>query len=222
MYKLYKGSTLLKKVYKSSTLVKKIYKGSTLVWQDAPYNVNTVIFEQATPGTYQVNLLGAGSYEVYCVAGGGQGGGYGYRQSGDTYTIFCGGGSGSAFVGVVKLPQGILSITVGDNASSKNSLIGNLVSTYGGGNPYKTSSHGAAPGAGGAIPTISTQIVSQQINSKGNDGPITNKTPNSGGASLYNNYGKGGDGTGSVGTSANMILTTVGTTGYVKIIYKGE
>ena len=221
MYKLYKGSTLLKKVYKGSTPIKKIYKGSTLIWQDLPYDINKVIFEQATPGTYQVNLLGAGSYEVYCVAGGGRGGGYSYRRMGDTHRIFCGGGSGSAFVGTVKLPQGILSIIVGDNASSRNSLIGNIITTYGGGDPYKISTYNAAAGAGGAAPTVNTQIVSQQINSKGNDGPITPNTSNSGGASLFNGYGKGGDGSG--GSRQDVVMyTSVGNNGYVKIIYKGE
>lgn len=225
MYKLYKGSTLLKKVYRGSTPVKKIYKGSTLIWQDAPYDVNTVIFEQANPGTYQVNLLGAGSYEVYCVASGGRGGGFTVVTSHSRRTSYFGGGSGSAFVGIAKLPKGLLSITVGNNDTSRNSSIGNLIITYGGSNPYVTSPGVGVLGAGGAIPTINTQIVSQQINSRGNDGPRTEGVYNSGGDSLFNGYGKGGDGTAvpyGTGNSGQMVLNSYGTTGYVKIIYKGE
>lgn len=227
MYKCYKGNTLIKKIYHGSIPIKKIYKGSQLVWQDAPYDINTVIFEQATPGTYQVNLLGAGSYEVYCVAGGGRGGYVSSRRpsSGKRFWAVYGGGSGSAFVGIVKLSQGLLSITVGNNDTSRNSSIGNLITTYGGGDPRKIATSTSEVGHGGAIPTINTQIISQQINAKGNDGSSSG-TPNisitcPGGASLFNNYGQGGIGQAN-GLDSNLVLTTFGTSGYVKIVYKGE
>ena len=69
---------------------------------------------------------------------------------------------------------------------------------------------------GGSAPIITAEIISEELNSAGNNGEAVNRTTSSvnGGASLYEDYGKGGD---VIGISPQH-----GTSGYVKIIYLGK
>ena len=172
----------------------------------APYKKDQVIFESSTPGTYNVEVLADGRYEVYCIGGGG--GGY-YKV--DPKSL-CGGGSGSGFIGIIKIEASILSVSVGaggryQSYNGAGSSIGNLVITYGGG-------RGSTGGAAGAQPTINATIISTTLNSAGNKGKYGSSGTVAGGASLYNGYGAGGVG--------QFLNNSSGVSGYVKIVYKGK
>ena len=177
-----------------------------LLLKSGPYKKGQVIFESSTPGTYNVEILGKGKYEVYCIGGGG--GGY-YKRNPKSVGS---GGSGSGFIGIIKIEASILSVSVGaggryQSYNGAGSSIGNLVITYGGG-------RGSTGGAAGAQPTINATIISTTLNSAGNPGESSGGSgPVAGGASLYNGYGAGG-----VGQTGN---NSSGVSGYVKIVYKG-
>jgi len=220
---LYHGSQKIEDLYVGSTKIGELYKGSTLVYKSCKYNPDQVIFESATPGTYSLELLETGKYEVYCIAGGGSGT-FRIRISGSSYyERIAGGGSGSGFIGVVHITKNTYSINIaaggsgnyeGYGYSGGNSLIGNILTCYGGGGA--NTHDGNAGGGGGAIPSVNTTIYSTQLNSAGNTGENNASVlPSaSGGASLYNGYGKGGD--------ASSRYSGAGNGGYVKIIYKGR
>lgn len=188
--------------------------------ETSPYVVDEVIFEQATAGNYTVNILTDGKYEVY-VIGGGAGGVRFY----DISFFVASGGSGAGFIGVINIDKGNHSITVG-KGGTKNT---NTSSSVGGGGnssidslviAYAAGKHDAnTAGAGGAIPSINTTIISQTLNVKGNNGTIASGSKpatQNGGASVYGNYGKGGNAGRATSTVTN------GTAGYVKIVYKGK
>lgn len=185
---LYKGSNKIGQVYKGNTKIGQIYKGSTLIWSSDPYEPDYVVYERTTAGTETINILGDGKYEVYCIAGGGGG------------SWFIGAGSGSGFIGIIQISKGELSVICGAGAGSRgtggNSSIGNYIKSYG----------GKSGKSGGAIPTISATVISTTLNVAGNAGG-----KNSGGAAVYESYGKGG------GPRAGS-----GTAGYIKIVYKGQ
>ena len=215
----YHGSTKMKNIYFGSTKIKEVYHGSTLVYRSSQYAPGQVIFESATAGTYSLDLLETGKYEVYCVAGGGSGARYFYS----TQFLVASGGSGSGFIGNVALTKGTMSIVVGSGGSGQsgdgygyngtNSSIGSAVICYagGGGNAHSPSGRG---GSGGSAPSISVTVYSTSLNSAGNGGGFRAGGSMGGGASLYAGYGKGGDAsTGSV---------QQGTSGYVKITYIGN
>ena len=201
-----------------------------VVLEERAYVTDQVIFESSTAGTYEVELLENGNYEVYCI-GGGAGGAY---SRSTTTNAKAGGGSGSGFIGVVLLSKGDYSITVGAggagaaakdaaiySSAGGNSLIENNVVAYGGGAAYarvsKSDTHG---GAGGKIPDITVETVSTTLNKAGNKGGSVANDQSStryyGGASVYNGYGKGGD-----AFSINLGAGSEGTAGYVKIVWKG-
>ena len=178
-----------------------------LLLKSGPYKKDQVIFESSTPGTYNVEILGKGKYEVYCIGGGG--GGYYKRDN----RIVAGGGSGSGFIGIIKIEASTISVSIGaggryQSYDGAGSSIGNLVITYGGG-------RGSTSSAAGAQPTINATIISTTLNSAGNPGERrAGSGPAAGGASLYNGYGAGGVG--------QMGINYSGVSGYVKIVYKGK
>lgn len=219
---LYKGSQKIGNVYKGGTTISKIYKGSQLIYSYLAFPIGTVLFDNATPGTYSITLP-AGTYEVYVIAGGG---GASATKSGRS-RYGSGGGSGSGFIGYIKITKQTLNIIVGKGGQGSfvqwsntkgengdNSSIGNLVVAYGGQSNYSESGAG---GAGGAAPTITTTVVSQTLNRAGNTGQYRGNTEQApGGASLYNGYGGGGM------AGADQYYANPGTNGYVKIIYRGR
>jgi len=215
---LYKGSIKTGSFYLGSTKIGKLYKGNTLVYGGSIYKPDQVIFESATTGTYSLDLLDTGKYEVYCIAGGGSGAS-GFSSS---RFLVASGGSGSAFIGNIALSKGVLSIVVGAGGygqsdgygySGTNSTIGSAVICYagGGGNAHSSSGRG---GAGGSAPSISVTVYSSTLNSAGNGGGFRIGGSIGGGASLYAGYGKGGD--------SSTSNPQGGASGYVKIIYKGK
>ena len=222
--------------------IENIYLGEDLLWtaESSPYEPDQVIFEQSTAGTYSLDILADGQYEVYVIGGGAGGASLAYKYKQTVYfygEVVASGGSGSGFIGIIRITQDTYTITVGaggakdtsTNPSSNptgkaggNSSIGSLITSYG------ASSHNVdTAGNGGNIPTISVEIISQTLNTKGNNG---SKAVNSkagtisvnGGTSVYNNYGAGGSATGTANYSSTSATAKNGTAGYVKIIYKGK
>lgn len=228
---LYKGSQKIGNVYKGGTNISKIYKGSQLIYSYLAFPIGTVLFDNATPGTYSLTLP-AGTYEVYVIAGGGGASARRYVRNRNG----SGGGSGSGFIGYIRITSKISAeIAVGaggtgaftqgyaavKGADGGNSYIGGLVTCYGGkareSNYSGQYNDAAGGGAGGAAPTINTTIVSQTLNRAGNVGQSrTNTEQAPGGASIYNNYGGGGM------AGADQYYANPGTNGYVKIIYRGR
>lgn len=93
-----------------------------------------------------------------------------------------------------------------------SSALGNIVKTFGG------SGSGNYP-AGGAAPNVTASIISTTLNKAGNGGSHKSGSLSSasaaGGASVYNGYGAGGSGSAPTGSHP-------GSSGYVKIVYKGN
>ena len=114
---LYKGDTKIGQIYKGNTKIGKVYKGNTLIWSSDPYDIDEIVFESSTAGTYPVNIAGDGLYEVYCIAGGG--GGRYYHILSST-KIGYGGGSGSGFIGIINLNKGNYPVIVGNGGATGN------------------------------------------------------------------------------------------------------
>lgn len=184
-----------------------------ILLNSGPYKKDEIIVERTTAGTFDIELIGDGKYEVYVIGSGAgatfNGGGY---MSG--YNIGSGGGSGSGFIGIVKLTAGTYSCKVGAGVGAResatpsyagqDSYIGNAVIARG------APSHAYnSAGNGGSAPTVNVPIISTTLNRAGNPGTVTSNYGGAGGASVYNGYGAGGGGTGS------------STAGYIKIVYKG-
>lgn len=196
---IYVGSQKIKDIYYGGVKIGKIYRGNTLVYTSLAFPIDTVIYESSTAGTSTVELE-EGIYEVYCIAGGGGG----HKQS---VAVVSGGGSGSGYIGQIKIPKGSYQIIVGaggqrgkdSGTNGGNSSIGSLITAYGGGGGND------GRGAGGSIPTLNATEVSRTLMVAGNNGNKYNP-----GASVYSSYGAGGR------PEAN------GSSGYVKIVYKGN
>ncbi len=198
------------------------------------YKKGTIIFESKIPGTYQVDLLYDGSYLVYCIAGGAGALRNNLNKSYTYQQVSIGGGSGSAFIGVIKLTAGNIPISVGTGGIGQSFTNNSL--NYGVNSPAlcggessigifvrSPAATGGSTGRdqmnishGGSMPIITAEIISEELNSAGNNGNAVNRTTSSvaGGAALYEEYGKGGDVIG--------IAPQHGTSGYVKIIYLGK
>lgn len=229
---IYKGSTKVKDIYMGSDKIKEVYKGSTLVY--SIYKDGQVIFDSSTPGTYSRDILVSGIYEVY-VVGGGAGSNAGYHRTGtSSYIWYYGftGGSGSAFVGRVRLTSGTYSIVVGAGSTSNhgsntvnkdvtiyaagNSSIGTSVTAYGGRQGFLgQSSTTANPlSYGGVAPVVNVPIISTTTNVAGNNGRLENTSHRvEGGASVYGGYGAGG-------AASYDDYANAGGSGYVKIVYR--
>lgn len=207
---------------KSEKMLMKIYE---------PYEPETILFESSTPGSYNLEILG-GIYLVYCIGAGGGGASSRIIGSRPTKTASAGGGSGSGFIGELYINKGSYSITVGAGGNGAtggggwryggaggNSLINNIVTSYGGGGGAGDGGgHEGRSGSAGSIPTIDASIISETLNSIGNNGSAngSHSGNTSGGASLYEGYGAGG----AAGISSSDPYGYSGTTGYVKIVYK--
>lgn len=175
--------------------------------EDSPYKKNEVIFESATSGTYNVELLANGKYKIYCIAAGGKGVTT-FSQMGSGSKI--GGGSGSGFIGEIKTAARECVVIVGDGGNEygrtngENSSISEIVEAYGG-------IYGGSGAAGGALPTLFITPINTELHVAGNRGTTGSKA----GPSVYNGYGEGG----IANSSASW---TRGKPGYVKIIYLGR
>ena len=206
---LYKGSTLIKNVYVGSSRIKEIYKGSTLVFQGL-YPSGTVLFESATPGTYNIYLEHTQTYSIIMVGGGA--GGSGIQTGSSMYTrwLYGGGGSGALIYGNIDLGEGGYSVVVGSGgaagykSSGTNGTQSSFLNNVAGGGV----SHYSNP-TGGVATVSSAGLIGANGNSGvSGDGP-TSGSGGAGGASLYGGYGAGGWG--------SWTGSQPGTVGYVKI-----
>lgn len=173
-----------------------------------PYKKETVLFESATPGTYNLNLAGDGVCLVYCI-GAGAGGNY---SSDRNSKISRGGGSGAGFIGELLLKKGGLPIVVGaagsENVAGGASNVGNVIIANGG-------LCGSGDGGAGGVVNVNSAYLAKtpelQVNgNKGSRNFSTGVLPSAGGgASVWGGYGAGGSGPHGSGAA-----------GYVKIVYK--
>lgn len=202
-----------------------------LMGETSAYEDGQVLFESSTPESYNLNIEETANYEVYCIAGGS--GGVAVGGTSTARSIAIGGASGSGFIGVVHLNKAMYPITVGNGGKGDSgtyrytatsekggdSSIGNAIVSYGGESCTTNGNTSAVAGAGGSIPTISVQIVSQTLKTAGNQGSILHywgkSTP---GAAVYGNYGAGGSSNAQSAGSSNES----GNSGYIKIVYKGK
>lgn len=212
----YKGSTHIDTIYKGSSRINKIYKGSTLIYQRGVLTEFSQIFTTSGNITFPDSAF---DIEVRVVGGGGAAG-YGAREGTKSYSGGAGGSGGMAlsdFGASLKnttcsfvVGAGGISAYVGNPGgnSSFTSSQGTMYGNGGGGGGYSRSS--PVGGSGGTASGGNVSNTSGNAGAYG--GPGTGVRP-SGGASLWNGYGKGGDGyAGGVGQA--------GTAGCVYIYYK--
>lgn len=240
---IYVGSQKIKDIYYGGVKIGKIYRGNTLVYTSLAYPIDTVIYESSTAGISSVELE-EGIYEVYCIAGGSGGAAVGGTSTNRAVAV--GGASGSGFIGKVRLNKGAYQITVGSGGAGSSgayrytatsvkggdSFIGNLViaragevsmekviTAYGGESSTTNGNNIAIAGNGGAVPSVNTSIISQTLNKAGNQGNIVRYWATStAGASVYGSYGAGGASTAYDGGGTHVD----GSSGYIKIVYKGN
>jgi len=228
---IYLGSTKIKELYLGGTKIKEAYLGSTLVYRASAYAPDEVVFESSTAGTYTLDLLETGRYEVTVVAGGG-----GAKNVRETPSYSKGSGaSGSCFKGEIQITKGSLSIVVGAGGTKSSSRpIGNMVggvSSIGdlvscpSQKAYGTQSTWFAYQNNGA-PTVTATVYSTSINSAGNNGSIkmNSLVAHTGGKSVYDGTATGYGAGGSVGAQSSNTPNPFedGVVGYVKIVYKSN
>ena len=183
------------------------------------YEQGQVLFERTASGSTSFKISETIDANVFLVAGGGGGCGWGNRS--------IGGGSGSGFVGRIIIPAGTYTINVGAGAygvdidqdgstsyggTGGQSSIGNLVVTYGGTGGRVGRDHFDG-GLGGGMPSVNAQIVATNLRVAGNNGSRLSGGNAPGGNSVYGGYGTGGA---AVNASGKY-----GTSGYVKIVFVG-
>lgn len=241
---IYVGSQKIKDIYYGGVKIGKIYRGNTLVYTSLASPIDTIVYESSTAGTSTVELE-EGIYEVYCIAGGSGGAAVGGTSTARAVAV--GGASGSGFIGKVRLNKGTYRIAVGAGGAGSsgayrytatsveggNSSIGklvmtrasevslkNLVKAYGGESSTTNGKDIAIAGNGGAVPSVNTSIIiSQTLNKAGNQGNIVRYWATStAGASVYGSYGAGGASTALNGGGTHED----GSSGYIKIVYKGR
>jgi len=180
--------------------IENIYLGEDLLWtaESSPYTPDQVIFESSTPGTYSVDILTTGKYEVICVGGGG--GGVRWGNGNILAYQYAGGGSGGYSNLIQTLVKDNYTVIIG-GGGGWTSNGANYAGT--GGTSSFSDIVNATGGQGGKRSSTCSGGVG--ITQNGNGG-----TPSTAGASVYNGYGKGGYGASN------------GSAGYVKIVYKGK
>ena len=161
-YKVYKGSTEIKKLYVGNKQIKKVYKGSQLIWQADPYEPGSDVFYKTGPATFET-ILGEGVYDLIIAGGGGEG-----RQWNFGGIIFHNaGGSGAAWEGSFYNPKE-QSCKIYAGAVQQDSYL-EL-----GGVRMITAGRGLneGEGRGGGTITVNSnlQIVTQRKSSNGNTG----------------------------------------------------
>lgn len=224
---LYKGSTKIGSFQLGSTKIGKLYKGSTLVYSSSAYKPDEVIFESSTAGTYSLELLETGKYEVTCVAGGASG--LSSYDSGGT-AFSASGASGACFVGLIQFNKLTnLNITVGNAGSftTRNASPGGItkitdVVTCPSQKGYGHNSRTVYNENNGS-PTVHVTPITTTVNKAGNNGDrmwIGYFRQFDGGKSSYDDtltgFGAGGNCSSSSGSGS------AGKPGYVKIVYKGK
>lgn len=202
------------------------------------YEENDVIFETSIAGNYSINLYKDIQAKVYIV---GAGGAAAMRGVYDDRGYGWGGGSGGGYIGVFNLKQGDYNIVVGKANNNTKVQSGNSqTSDTTDRNTYGSKISGVVEVGGGGAATIATGVgvggdnatlhivpVSTEMNTRGNPGTygVGGKGSSGpgyyyGGASVYQDYGKGQGGT--TGEYAGYRTWRNGTDGYVKIVVMGN
>jgi hypothetical protein len=212
------------------------------------YTDNQVVFEQSVAGSYTANLEADGQYEVIAVGGGGGAGLMALGNLQYTIAVAASGGSGAVVDAVFRLSAGSTSITVGAlGASATIATSGTAASqaggtttvgaicSVGGGGAGKAGFSNPVVQEGGSAGTVlsydTDKLVSSTLISDGNAGTYnrwytgyTNGTVST--PSVQSPYPPYGSGSGGSATtymkSAAVFSDSLGSAGYVKIIYKGK
>ena len=192
-----------------------------IIDEASPHKRGEVLFESNTPGSYEYTILKGGVFEVYCIGSGGKAVA---TPVYDDIGYLATGGSGGGFIGKFRLGAGKRSITIGALEGLGGSSVSGIVSVGGGGNGVAR----LTPGAAGAAPTLSMTPLSTTLNTAGNQGKSGTGGKGgsiapvklSGGASVYQEYGQGGDGQAS--EYWQQCYTNPPKAGYVKIVYLGR
>lgn len=177
------------------------------------YPEGMVKFESSTPGTYPTSL-NAGQYGIICVGGGGGG-----AQTGNTRSYNTGaGGSGGYSNESVQLTVGTYEAIVGAGGAVSRAWWS--TNTFGGqGGTSSFAGVEATGGEGGRAGGQGTYGGNGGTGTTANGNKGTNgggkNVSYAGGASVYNGYGKGGNG--YSGNASTMAYSTDGTAGYVKV-----
>lgn len=200
-----------------------------------PYKPNSTIFESSTPGTYYLNVLGNGVYEISIIGGGGGAAGTCSSNS----AAASAGASGSGFCGLIKLNKGTYKLIVGSAGNAAYGLDMNawggvggnsqvlyndaiMINSFGGGGGHSWWRSSASPAALGALPIINLDIVKTILHRQGNVGDYGayGGWRNGGRGILDSNteFGRGGH----ANQAGNSTIAYPGNAGYIKIIYKGK
>lgn len=191
---LYKGNTKIKSLYLGGTKIQKLYKGSTLVYSSG-YPSGTVLFENATAGSYTLNVLYDATITVDLVGAG----------SGACYNVILRekGGSGAYISGTTTITAGTYTVVIGAGSAGATGT-SNTISA-GGNSTFNGNTAGGAPswtpksGSSGGTASVSSSGLS------GQNGSGQNST------GWISGYGAGGN------TTKNQAATIKGKDGYCKI-----
>ena len=199
------------------------------VLKEAKRTYYKTLFESSTPDTYNLEITNEGTYSIEMY---GAGGGWAHTQwhTDAWYSITASGGSGSGYKGVLNLPIGNYTVTIGAGGTGGSggnrgyyaggtggaTTFGNIISA-GGGTGGATAFNWFAVGQGGNVSIIdSSAIVSTTFNRPGVNGSQQNKAYSGdidtvkGGVSVYDythtGYGAGGGyGSPSVGGYCKIV-----------------
>lgn len=219
-YTCYNGSTETNSIWAEDNKVFYVYKGSNLVWKLHQYINNQLLFESSSAGTYQLNILDDGIYNVICVGGGGGG-----AQKGDTEYYNTGsGGSGGYSNEDIYLTKGLYTVVVGAGGAKNSQWWGSgtpITATNGGNSSFATviggGGGGGGAGSGSGYPFAGAGGTGSTINGNAGKAGGGKNVSYAGGASVYGGYGIGGNG--YSGNASTMNYSTSGTSGYVRITY---
>ena len=185
----------------------------------SPYTPGQVLLN-LTSGSKTVEVLDNGIYELRLVGGGG--------GASIVTSLGGSGGSGSAFVGQIRLTKGTYSASAGALGASQSGTNTGRAGTGGNSNFGSAYAYGATGGyysgggVGGSAPSIPYTIISSSVNTagaNGTSGNILQIVRANGGASKYDGYGKG---TGIYRTSTMKLAFDYGTSGLVYLAYVGR
>ena len=178
---LYVADKKVQKIYRGTELIQKAMLGSVSnpVWGEketvSKPELDAILFDENTAGTYSITIPITAKYEVTFIGAGG-----GCACTHSSYYYAAGGGSGAGFVGVVELPKGEYTISVGKGGAKGTAYRKNAYGSSGGfsylkyGNTYLIRAFG---GSGGQVSWSSATEYSFYPGSGGSKPVITAYTP---------------------------------------------
>ncbi|MFI3241223.1 MAG: hypothetical protein R3Y43_01490 [Alphaproteobacteria bacterium] len=103
-----------------------IHSKELLYAKQCKYDVDEVIFESSTAGTYSLEFLEDGAYEIIAVGGGGGAAAYATGSISYTIALTGGGGSGAMYQGQFYIPKSTVEIVVGSRGNSSTTALTSL------------------------------------------------------------------------------------------------